>query len=172
MAEHVAGEVHGAALPGAAQHLRDRRLQSGVRVGDAQPDAGQAAGPQAAQKLPPEHFGLALADIEAEHLAPAGLVDGVGEHQALLPHAAGLADPLDLRVEPQIGVGALQGALAERRDLLVQAATQPADLVLAHAPQPHLLDEPIDPAGAHAVDIGLLNHGDEGLLRALARLQE
>ena len=125
VAEHVAEEVDGAALPRRAEDLRDRVLEALVRVGDAQPDAGQAAGAQRAQELAPEALGLALADLEAEHLAPARLVDAVGDGQTLLPDAAGLAHALDLAVEPQVRVGALQGALAEDGDLRVQAAAQP-----------------------------------------------
>jgi hypothetical protein len=33
-------------------------------------------------------------------------------------------------------------------------------------------DRPVDLAGRHAVDVGLPHHGDQGLLRALARLKE
>ena len=64
---------------GAAEHLGDRRLQAGVGVGDGQLHAGQAAGDQAAQELAPERLGLGLADVEADHLAPAGLVHAVGD---------------------------------------------------------------------------------------------
>ena len=37
----------------------------------------------AAQELGPERLGLGLADVEAEDLAPAGLVHAVGDHQRL-----------------------------------------------------------------------------------------
>ena len=43
VAEAVPEEVHGAALPGATEDLRDRGLQAGVRVVDREPDADQAA---------------------------------------------------------------------------------------------------------------------------------
>ena len=61
----------------------DRLLQPGVGVGDDQLHAGQAALDQAAQEAAPERLGLGLADVEADHLAVAGLVHGVGEHQRL-----------------------------------------------------------------------------------------
>ena len=83
-------------------------------------DAGQAARAQAAQELAPERLGLGLADVDADHLAPARLVHAVGDHQRLLAHAAGLAHPLDLGVQPEVRVAALERPLAERRDLLVQ----------------------------------------------------
>jgi hypothetical protein len=48
-------------------------------------------------------------------------VHAVGDHQGFLSHAATLADALDPRVEPQIGVAALEGPLA-KSDLLVERA--------------------------------------------------
>jgi hypothetical protein len=98
---------------------------------------------QRAQELAPERFGLGFADVEADHFAPSGLVDGVGDHEAFLAHAAALADLFDLAVEPHIGVAALKRSLPEGLDLLVQAAAQPRDLVLAYV-HAHLLDQPVD----------------------------
>ena len=54
-----------------------------MAVGDAQAHAVEAAGAQRAQELAPERLGLDLADVEADHLAPAGLVHAVGDHQRL-----------------------------------------------------------------------------------------
>ena len=71
-------------------------------------------------------------------------MDAVGDHQRLVGHAAGLADRFDLGVHPQVGVGARQRPLAEHAHLLIQAATQPGDLVLAQVVQAELLDQPVD----------------------------
>ena len=71
--------------------------------------------------------------------------------------AAAVADLLDLRVDEQIGVAALQRPLAKRLHLLVEQPGDPADLGLAD-PQPEALDELIDPPGRDAADIGLLDH--------------
>ena len=75
VAEHVAQEVHGAALPGAAEHLADRLLQAlrGRRRRTSCTPSGRARR-RARRKLAPEGLGLGLADVEADHLAPAGLV--------------------------------------------------------------------------------------------------
>jgi hypothetical protein len=62
--------VDGAALPGRAEHLADRVLQSFVRVGDDQRHAGQATLDHASEEVAPERLGLALAAVEADHLAP------------------------------------------------------------------------------------------------------
>src|SRR5688500_2312900 len=67
VAEAVPEEVDGAALPGAAEDLRDRRLQPGVRVGDGQLDADQSAGDQAPEELGPERLRLGLADVDAQN---------------------------------------------------------------------------------------------------------
>ena len=123
------------------------------------------------QELAPERLGLRLADVEADDLAPAGLVDGVGDHDALARHAAAVADLLDLGVDEQIRVAALQRPLAERLDLLVEQPGDPADLALGD-PQPEALDELIDAPGRDAAHVGLLHHAHERLLAALAGLQE
>jgi hypothetical protein len=48
-----------------------------MRVADRQPHPGQAAGDERAQEVAPEALGLGRADVEADDLPPAGLVDGV-----------------------------------------------------------------------------------------------
>ena len=143
MAEAVAQEVHGAALPGAAEHLRDRGLQPGVGVGDRELDADQAALDQAAQEVGPERLGLGLADVDAQDLAPAGLMHAMRDHQRLVDHAAAVADLLDLGVQEQIRVGALQRPRPERLDVLVERAADAADLALGD-PQPEALDQLVD----------------------------
>ena len=64
MAQAVSEEMHGAALPGAAQHLGDRGLQAGVRVTDRELHADQAARDEASEELSPERLGLGLADVD------------------------------------------------------------------------------------------------------------
>ena len=128
VAEAVSEEVHGAALPGAAEDLGDRGLQAGVGVGDGELDADQAARDQAREELGPERLGLGLADIDAEDLAPAGLVHAVGDHQRLVDHPAAVADLLDLGVQEQVRVAALQRPRPERLDVLIQRRADPADL--------------------------------------------
>jgi hypothetical protein len=98
-------------------------------------------------------------------------VDGVRDHHALARDAAAVADLLDLRVDEQIGVAALQRPLAKRLHLLVQQPGDPADLGLAD-PQAQALDELIDAARGDAAHIGLLHHRHQRLLGALARLQD
>ena len=171
MPQRFAEEVDGAALPGAAEHLADRLLQPGMRVRDDELDAAQAALDQAAQEAAPERLGLGLADVEADHLPVAGLVHGIGEHQRLADDAPAVADLLDLRIQPQIRVAALQRPAAERLDLLVEAGADPGDLALGN-PQPERLDDLVDLPRRDAGDIGLLHHRDERLLGTAARLEE
>ncbi|GIU95168.1 MAG: hypothetical protein KatS3mg012_1625 [Gaiellaceae bacterium] len=83
VAERLAQDVHRAAPPGTAEHLRDRLLQPRVRVGHDQLDALKAALDERAQEAPPEGLGLALAHIQTDHLPVARLVHCVGEHEAL-----------------------------------------------------------------------------------------
>ena len=168
MPQTVPEEVHGAALPWRSEHLGQRRLEAGVGIGDRQLHPDQAAGDQAAQELAPERLGLGLADVEADDLAPAGLVHAVGDDHALVHHPPAGADLLDLGVDEQIRVAALERPLAERLDLLIQQRTDPTDLAAADA-QPQRLDKLIHSAGAHAAHIRLPDHADQRLLRALAR---
>ena len=170
VAEAVAQEVHGAALPGAAEDLGDRRLQPGVRVGDRELDADQAALDQAAEEVGPERLGLGLADIDREDLAAARLMDAVRDHQRLVDHAAAVADLLDLRVQEQVRVAALQRPRPERLDVLIQRAADAADLALAD-PQAEALDQLVDAPRRDAADVGLLHDGQQRLLGTPARLQ-
>ena len=140
-------------------------------VGDDQLHAAEAALDQTAQEAAPEGFGLALADVEADHLTVAGLVHGVGEHQRLWHHAAAVSDLLDLGVQPQVRVTALERPVAKRVDLLVQALADARDLALGD-PQPQRLDQLVDLAGRDAGHVRLLHDRDQRLLRALARLQK
>jgi hypothetical protein len=130
VAERLAEEVDGAALPGTLQGLRDRGLEAGVRVGDDQLYSSEAALDQATEEAAPERFGLALAHVEADHLAVARLVHRIGQHRRLRHNAAAVADFLDLGVEPKVGVAALQGPVPERLDLLVEALADAGDLAL------------------------------------------
>ena len=80
----------------------------------------------------------------------------VGDHQRLVDHAAAVADLLDLGVEEQVRVAALQRPRPERVDVLIQRLADAADLALAD-PQPQALDQLVDPPGRDAADIGLLD---------------
>jgi hypothetical protein len=62
-------------------------------------------------------------------------VHAIGEHQRFTHDAAAVSDLLDLRVQPQVGVAALERPVAERVDLLVEARADPRDLALRD-PQP------------------------------------
>ena len=87
------------------------------------------------RELAPEHLGLRGADVEADDLPAARLVHGVGDHDARALNAAAVADLLDLGVDEQIRVAALQRPPTERRDLSIQERGDPADLALGD-PQP------------------------------------
>ena len=98
-------------------------------------------------------------------------MDTVRDHQRLVDDAPAVAHLLDLGVEEHVRVAALQRARPERLDVLVERLADPADLALAD-PQPEALDELVDPARRDAADIGLLDHRQQRLLGAPARLQK
>jgi hypothetical protein len=93
------------------------------------------------------------------------------DHQSLVDDTAAVADLLDLRIEEHVRVAALQRPVAERVDVLIQRAADPAHLALTHS-QAEALDELIDPPCRDAADIALLDHRQQRLLRAPARLQK
>ncbi len=171
MAETVAQEVHGAALPATAQDLRARGLQAGVRVADGELDADQAALDQSSEERGPERLGLGLADVDREDLPAAGLMDAVRDHQRLVDHAAAVADLLDLGIEEQVRIGALQRTRPERLHVLIERLTDAADLALGN-PQPEALDQLVDAARGDPAHIGLLDDRQQRLLGPPARLQE
>jgi hypothetical protein len=128
VASEVPKKVHGAALPWRAEHPRNRRLQAGVSVADGQLHSHEATGDERAQELRPEGLGLGLADVQADDLAASGLVNSVGDHDALARDATAVADLLDLGVDEQIRIAALQRPFTERLHLLVEEAGDATDL--------------------------------------------
>ena len=75
MSQHVAHEVDAAALPGRVQDLRDGSLQPLMGIRDDELDAAQTAPRELAQEVSPEGLGLRRADRQAQHLAPAIVID-------------------------------------------------------------------------------------------------
>jgi hypothetical protein len=133
--EHVAHEVHPAALPGRAeQHRHDRLLEAGVGVGDDQLGAGEPTGLEGAQERGPEGAVLRVADRAAEHLAvPVGGHAG-GDH-----HRLGDDPAVDPRravggVEEHVGKRGLgQRPVPEGTHFFVEVGADPAHLGLGDA---------------------------------------
>ena len=71
VAEHVAHEMHSAALPGSAgEHGADRGDQARMRVRDHQLDTSEATSLERAQERGPERLRLGFPDLEPEDLPP------------------------------------------------------------------------------------------------------
>jgi len=157
---------------GQASTLAIAAAQPLVLVGDAQAHALEPAPAQLAQELGPERLRLDLAQVEADHLAPACLVHGVGDHERLRADVALVAHLQLLRIEPQVGVVALERTLAEQLHLLVQRPAERRDAVLGHPLDPQLLNQAVDLARGDAVHVRLQHDRDDRLLRARPRLQE
>jgi hypothetical protein len=83
MTAQIAQEVNRPALPRGTEHRRERRFEPRVRVADGRLHPDQATRDQRPQELAPERLGLRGADVQADDLAPARLVDGVRDHHAL-----------------------------------------------------------------------------------------
>jgi hypothetical protein len=167
-----ADEVDRAALPGCGEHPGDRVAQPFVLVGDAEAHTLQAAAAEVTEQLDPEGLRLNLAEVERDHLAPSGLVDGIGDHERLRADVTAVSDLDLLGVQPEIRVVALERPLPERLDLRVERAAERRDAVLAHPLDAEPLDQPIDLPRRDAVDVRLEHDRDDRLLRAPPRLQE
>ena len=111
-------------------------------------------------------------DIEAQHFASSVAVDADRNDDGNRDDAAGLARLHVDGVEPDIGPGAFQRAVEEGLHLVVDLATRSADLALGHAAHAHRLDELVDRAGRHALDVGLLDDSGQRLRGHALRLQK
>ena len=162
----VGHEVGPAPLPGRlGQHRRDRRLDATVGVGDHQLDAGSPRATKRAQKGRPGGAVLSGHDVEAEDLPSTLGVGGCGDDHRDVHHPAALSDPLGHRVDPQVAIGALvQGSLFELGHL-GSSRRLSGHLGLGDPLDAHGLDQVIDPAGGHALHVGLADHGHQGLSR-------
>jgi hypothetical protein len=159
-------------LPGGAEHAGDRGLDAFVRIRDHQLDAGEPPPLELAQELDPEGLGLRRADRHAEHLAAAVGVDRDRDGHRDRDDSAGFAHLHVGGVDPEIGPIALDRPLEEGAHALVDLGAQAADLALRDARHAERLDQLIDAAGRDAVNVGLLDHRRQRLLRYPARLQE
>jgi hypothetical protein len=134
-------------------------------------DTGESAGLQRAEERGPKGAVLAVTNIQPEDLAAA-----VGSH-AGGGHDRSGDDP---SVDAGLEVGGVQEHIREggmgkragpeRLDLLVQLATDPADLTLGDAAvDAQGLDQVVDLAGRGAVSIGLHDDRQQGPVDAAAR---
>ena len=172
MGQQVAHEVDAAPLSSCAEDPGRGGLQALVVVGDHQLHAAQAAPGEAAQEPGPEGLGLGRADRHAEDLAPALVVDRDCDGYRDRYDAPGLAHLQIGRIQPEIGPVTLQRPVEEALDLVVDLPAQPGDLALGDAGHAHGLHQVVDRAGRHALDVGLLDHRRQRLLRHPPRLQE
>ena len=141
-------------------------------IGDHQFDAAQPALGQAFDKARPERLGFGWTNAEADDLAPALGRDCHGDYRGDRDDAPAIPDLEVGGVEPEIRPLAIQWAIEEGVDPLVDVLAQLGDLALRDAGEAHCLHQLVDPASRHAADPGLLDHHDQRLLGGLARLEE
>ena len=143
-----------------------------MSIRDNQLHAAQAAPQQALEERSPKRFRFGWANVQADDLAFAVGVCGHGDYCRNRNHAPALALLEAGRVQPKIGPIANKRTIQEGADTAVDALAPLAHRALADPSQPHRLRQVVHPPGRHAVDPGFLDHGDQRLLRRLARLQE
>ena len=120
----------------------------------------QASVAQRAQELAPEVLGLAVADVDAQHLAVSVGGDAGGDHDRLRHDPAADAGLAVGRIEEHIRRGLIgQRAPAPGGDIGVELAADPADLGLGDPGfDTEGSDQVVDLAGADALDPGLHDH--------------
>src|SRR3712207_3277578 len=111
--------MNAAPLPCRAEHAGNGGLEPLVRVGDDQLDALQPAPDQAPEKAGPEGLRLRRPDVQPDDLAPALGIAGHGDYGRHRDDPPTLALAQVGRVEPEIRVVALQLALEESADPLI-----------------------------------------------------
>jgi len=145
-----------------------------VVVADDQPDTVQTTLDEPADEgRPGRPLVVAGAELEAQDAALAG-VRHAGRDEGRHGHdPAGLAD-LDVRsVKPQVRIRlCAERAAAKGGDLGVEGRADPAHLALADGRDAQGAHEVVDPAGADALYVGLLDDRQEGPLGAPPGLEQ
>ena len=128
----------------------------------------QAPADQAAQELAPERLAFAGPDRQTQHAALAGLAHADGDHGRQTDDAVVLAHLQIDGIEPHVRIAVVQRPVAELLDQRIQFLAGPRHLALVHPVQPQALQQVIDLARAHALDVRLLHHRQQALSRRAA----
>src|SRR5213082_2008659 len=130
--EHVAHEVHAAALPGRCEeHRPDRFFEAEVMVGDDELHAGESSSPEAFEERGPKRSVFRVADVDAEDFSVTGRGDPGRDHHGARHHPT--ADStLDVGgVGEHIGeLDLVKGPVAERVEFGVELCTDPGHFAL------------------------------------------
>ena len=166
-----------AALPHAALQLPSDGLgESAVGVRDHQLDASEASLLEVGDELRPEGLALAVAHLEAQQLPAPVLVHPHGDDDGAGADLLSLAQPpLEVGgIEVDVGVAAaLQRPAQERLHLLVDLLTDATHLRLGDAALgAQRRHQGIHLAGRHPTDVGLHDHGVQGLIHPAAGLKD
>jgi hypothetical protein len=160
LGQHVAHEMHPAALPaGALHHGRDGVDQAAVGVADRQLHPGQAAVAEVSEKLGPERLGLAVPARAAKDFPSAVGAHASRDHDGLGHHPAVEADLAVGRVQEQIGErDVVECPGAPDRDVGVELRADLGDLAFA------------DPVGCAATIYDCLPPGPPDVLEACTQV--
>ena len=156
MRQHVPHEVDAAALPGGGEHLGDGGLQALISIRDDELHPAQASAGELAQELCPDRFGLRGADLYAQHLAPAVVIDTNRDDHRDGDDAPATTDLQVGRINPKVWPIAFDRPFEKGLHLAVDLLAEPRDLALGDAAHAHGLDQIVARARGDALDIGLL----------------
>ena len=123
------------------QHFGNCGLDAFMGIRDDQFDTAQAAARELAQERGPESLRLGRADIEAQHLTAAIMIDADRDNDRHRDDPAVLANLQIGGVDPEIRPVAFKRPIEEGLHLAVDFLAEPADLALGDPGHPHGLDE-------------------------------
>ena len=135
-------------------------------VAGDQPDACQASTHQTAQEI------QACSKGKTQHIPISGLSHAYGDHHHLVDDAVVLPDLKVHRIQPQVLVLALQPAIAEGGNDVIELSAGTGDPAHVDAGEAQRLQQIVDFAGAYPLDISGLDHRQKLFLGALSRFQQ
>ena len=157
MGQGIALEVDATALPGGAENLGDRSLDTFVGIADDELHPAQSPAGQLAKELRPDRFGLGCADLETKNLAPPIGVDPDGDDDGDRDDPPASTDLEVGGVDPEIGPITFEGAVQERLHLAVDLFAEPRHLALADPRHAHGLDQIVHGPRRDTLNVGLLD---------------
>ena len=141
MRQRVAHPMDATPLQGGVEHLRRRRTQALVVIGDDQLDTTQAAVGQRAQKALPERLGFRGTGGDAEHLASAIGVDADSDYCRRRDDTSGFACLHIGRIDPEIRPLTLDRTAKKGVHPSIDLLNQATDLAFGHTGGSHRLDQ-------------------------------
>ena len=127
---------------------------------------------QAAQELEPEGLFLTGADIKTQYWATTAMGNCNGDDHGQTNHTMVLSHFQVQGIKPDIGILVFKWTMAKVLHQIIQVLCDSRNLAFVDPAQTQGFNQVIDFTGADTLDVGLLNHGQQGMFAALAWFQQ